>query len=56
MNTEEIIKAIEANADSAQLIKAVIKLIEVAHSCGADDKAARALAECGIELSVGEEV
>lgn len=55
MNIEKTIQSVEGNTDPKQLMKAVIKLLEVAHSCGADKKAEKALAECGIKLCVENE-
>ena len=51
-NAEESLQDIVVSPDN--LVKAIIKLLEIAHVNGLDSEAIKALAECGIQLEITE--
>jgi len=55
MDLKKIVKNVNSNTDSEKLLNAVVKLLEIAHTHGADEEAAKALSDCGIELVLSEE-
>lgn len=60
MKIEKIIESVQnavdgMNVSSDNLIMAVVKLLELAHTKGFDDDAKKILADCGITLEISEE-
>lgn len=61
MEIENTLKSIKKAIEEAEvapnnLIAAIVRLVGIAHANGLDESAAKALAECGIELKIEEEV